>query len=268
MKLFMLSRGHTVKKTKQLKQILVLMTLPILATVSTGINAAEAPPAPVMEAYTCSFNPGKDMDDLMAARDYYVKQADKGGVTLGATYLLSLFKGSLPFDLVWMTPHDSLAAFAATTEAHAASPAVAGVQARFDAVVDCTPNLNSLTPVFQKEGNAPDGEPAFIAAYACTTHDGIGPVEVQDLRGHIAGTVGSLGDAAPNLMFTLEPITAGPTDLDVILFAVNDSVSAWANFTTAVRSSPGGPNLGRHFAAVADCDLALWNAQRVIAPAE
>jgi hypothetical protein len=257
-----------VKITKRLKQVLVLMTLPILATVSTGINAAEPPPAPVMEAYTCNLNPGKDMDDLMAARDYYVKQADKAGIKLGASYLFSLFKGNLPFDLVWMTPHDSLAAFAAATEAEAASADMAGITARFDAVVDCTPNLNNLTPVFQKEGSAPDGEPAFISASACSINPGIGPVEVQDLRNHIADVVGSLGDAAPNLMFTLTPITSSPTGPEEILFAVHDSVSSWANFTTAVRSSPAGPSLGRHFQAVLDCDLALWNTQRVITPAE
>lgn len=256
------------KITKHLKQLRLFVTLPILATVSFGVNAAEAPPAPVMEAYTCNFNDGKDMEDLMAARDYYVKQADKAGIKLGASYLLSLFKGSLPFDLVWMTPHDSLAAFAAATEAEAGSDDMAGVPARFDLVVDCTPNLNALTPVFEREGSAPDGEPSLVSAFACNTNHGVGPVDVQDLRNHIADVVGGLGDKAPSLMFTLSPITQGPTSADVIMFTVNDSLSAWADFTTAVRSSPGGPVLGRHFASVVDCNLALWNAQQVIAPAE
>lgn len=256
------------KITKQLKRILVLATLPILTAISFGASAAEAPPAPVMEAYTCNFNAGKDMDDLMAARDNFVKQTDKAGIKLGASYLFSLFKGNLPFDLVWMTPHDSLAAFAAATEEQAASSAVVDALARFDTVVDCTANLNSVTPIFQREGNEPDGEPGFVSAYACSTNPGVGPVAVQDLRNHIAGVVGGLGDAAPNFMFTMSPITSGPTAADVILFAVTDSVSSWAKFTTAVRSSPGGPNLGRHFQAVANCDLALWNTQRVIAPSE
>jgi len=257
-----------VKITKPLKQMRALLALPILATASIGVHAAEAPPAPVMEAFTCNYNAGKGMKDLMSARDYYVKQADKAGIELGASYLLTLFKGSLPFDLVWMTPHDSLAAFAATSDAQAASDDLADVTARFETVIDCTPNLSNLTPVFQREGNTPNDEPSFVSAYACNTNPGVGPVHVQDLRDHIADVVGGLGDDAPNLIFTLDPITQGPTSADVILFTVNDSVTDWANFTTAIRSSPGGPNLGRHFEAVADCNLALWSAQRVIAPAE
>lgn len=256
------------KITKLLKRLLILATLPILTAVSIGANAAEAPPAPVMEAYTCNFNSGKDMDDLMAARDNFVKQADKAGIKLGASYLFSLFKGNLPFELVWMNPHDSLAAFAAATEEQAASSAMVDALARFETVVDCTANLNNITPVFQREGNEPDGEPGFVSAYACSTQPGVGPVEVQDLRNHISDVMGTLGDNAPGFMFTMNPITSGPTAADVILFAVNDSVSSWVNFTTAVRSSPAGPSLGRHFQAVADCDLALWNTQRVIAPTE
>ena len=256
------------KITKQLKRLSVLATLPILTAVSIGANAAEVPPAPVMEAYTCNFNPGKDMDDLMAARDNFVKQTDKAGIKLGGSYLFSLFKGNLPFELVWMNPHDSLAAFAAATEEQAASSAVVDALARFETVVDCTANLNNVTPVFNRDDAAPDGEPGFVSAYACNTHPGIGPVEVQDLRNHIAREMGGLGDNAPEFMFTMNPITSGPTSADVILFAVNDSVSSWVNFTTAIQSSPGGPNLGRHFQAVAECELALWNTQRVIAPTE
>jgi len=256
-----------VKITNRLKQKMVFSVLPLLVAVSFGVSAAEPPPAPVMEAYTCNFNAGKGMKDLLAARDYYVKQADKAGIKLGASYLLSLFKGNLPFELVWMTPHSSLAAFAAATEAEAASADMAEVEARFDAVVDCSANLNNLTTVFQRDGYTPDGKPGFVSAYACSTNAGFGPEDWQDLRGHIADVLGSLGSSAPNAMFMMNPITQGPTSADAVLMAASNSVSSWANLTSAVRSSPGGPSLGRHFQAMADCDLALWYSQRVIAPA-
>lgn len=75
-------RGHPVKLAKHLKQILIFLTLPVVAIVSLGAAAAEPPAAPVMEAYTCSYNAGKVMKDLLAARDYCVKQAEKAGIKL------------------------------------------------------------------------------------------------------------------------------------------------------------------------------------------
>ena len=252
------------KITKQLKHILVLIALPILALFSTGINAAEQPPAPVMESFACSYNPGKDMDDLLAARDYLVKQADKAGISLRATYVWSLFKGNAPIDFVWLTPHDSLAAFAAAVEASAASSDMSGVGARFDAVATCESNLANLDAVYQGEGPGNNGAPAFVSAFSCDARPGVGPAQMQDLRNHIADVVGTLGDDAPRFMFTSTPITSGANSPDVRLFAVNDSISDWANFNAAVGNSEGGPQLLRHFGMVLDCGQALFTSQQVI----
>lgn len=259
----MLTRGHTVKITKQLKHILVLVTLPVLALVSTSSNAAEPPPAPVMESFACSYNPGKDMDDLLAARDYFVKQADKAGVPLRNSYVWSLFKGSAGIDFVWLTPHDSLAAYAAGVEANAANP-LPGVDARFDAVATCETNLANLAPVYQGEGPTSDGAPAFVSAFSCNAKPGVGPNQMQDLRNHIAGVVGTLGDDAPRFMFSSTPITSGANSPDVRLFAVNDSISDWVKFTTAVGNSEGGPQLLRHFQMVLECGQALFTSQQVV----
>ena len=54
---------------------LALLTFAFAGVVSIGVNAEEAQPPGVIETWTCSYNPGKDIDDVLAARDYYVKQA-------------------------------------------------------------------------------------------------------------------------------------------------------------------------------------------------
>jgi hypothetical protein len=258
------------KTTKQMKRKLAIAVLPILAAVSFSAFAAEAPASPpVMETYTCSYNAGKDMDDLMSARDYYVKQAAKAGIELPASYVWSLSKGDLPFDLVWLTPHANMVAFAEASDAEAASSDMSGIGARFDAVVNCTAGLGALTPVF---GTPPSpegaGQAALVSGSACSIKHGMGAAEVQDLRDHIAGVVGSLGDNAPNFMFTLSPVTSGPNSPDILLFTVNESLTSYAKFREDIRTSEGGAMLGRHFNTVLDCSLALWNSQRVIAPAE
>ena len=81
---------------KQLKLSLTAMALPLLTIVSPGVSAAEPPANALMESYGCSYNPGKGEQDLMAARDYYVKRAKKAGVALGASYVWSLYKGNAP----------------------------------------------------------------------------------------------------------------------------------------------------------------------------
>ena len=45
-------------------------------------QAAEAPASVVLESFACSYHAGKDLDDLLGARDYMVRQADRAGVEL------------------------------------------------------------------------------------------------------------------------------------------------------------------------------------------
>ena len=257
--------------TKRITRILGPLTLPVLAAVGFGASAAEAPPPPtVMEAYTCSYNAGKDEDDLMSARDYYVRQAEKAGIKLPASFLWTLNRGDVPFDIVWLTPHADMVAFAEASDAESASSDMANVDARFNTVVDCTASLGAIAPVFQRAAPDPDraGEPAFVGGSACNFRPGMGPDSFRDLRNHLNGVLSTMGDDAPNFAFTVTPITDSPTSPDLFLFSVNDSLTAWAKFYAGVRANEGGPMLGRHFNSVLDCNLALWDSQRVIAPPE
>ena len=127
------------KTTDRLIHSLALLAFAFAGVVSFGVNAEEAQPPGVLETWTCSYNTGKDIDDVLAARDYYVKQAAKAGVDIGPTYLWSLIKGDLPFDIVWLAPHQNLGAYAALSDAQAAAPELSDVTARFYSAATCTP---------------------------------------------------------------------------------------------------------------------------------
>jgi len=252
--------------TDRLIRNLALLTFAFAGVVSIAVNAEEAQPPGVLETFTCSYNAGKDIDDVLAARDYYVKQAAKAGVDIGPAYLWTLIKGDLPFDAVWLAPHQNLGAYAASADAQAAAPELSDVHARFNSAVTCTPRLGTTRTVFQREVPDRADAPAIVTAFACGVREGVTPVGIADLEGHIADVLGGMEDNAPNVVFSLTPTTGGANTPDWLLFSVFDSMTSWANFVGGLFSSDAGQQLVRHLNAVADCDQAIWGSQRVIAP--
>ena len=246
--------------------ILALLTFAFAGVVSIGANAEEAQPPGVLETWTCSYNEGKDIDDVLAARDYYVKQAAKADVDIGPAYLWSLIKGDLPFDIVWLAPHQNLAAYAASSDAQAAADELSDVTARFYSAATCSPGLGTTRSVFERDVPDRGDAPAIVTAFACGVRQGVAPVGMVDLEGHIAGVLGGMEDNAPIAVFSLTPTTGGANTPDWLLFSVFDNMTSWASFVDGLFSSDAGQQLVRHVGAVVDCDQAIWSSQRTIAP--
>ncbi len=227
-------------------------------------QAEEAQPPAIVEAWTCSYNDGKGYSDLMGARDYLVRQAGRAGLPVGPAYTWSLYKGDPGFDFVWLSPHANMGAFAAAADAGAGEEALAGVGERFDAVARCTAGFGAIRQVFEREGAEPDGDTTLVSASGCRLRQGVGAADIADLSGHIADVMTGLGNNAPNAAYAISPVTGGPTSPDLVLFTVNNNMTAYANFVGSLFGSEEGASLGRHFNAVADCSLALWTGQQVI----
>ena len=238
------------------------------AAISAQADSHESPPQPgILDAYACDLNDGKDMDDLMSARDYYVEQYEKNGLTTPTAYIWSLLKGDAPTELIWFDVHESLQAFAQSADAAIAATGLEKVQERFDSVITCqSSNVAAILPVYEREGG---GEgPVFISSNACNMRHGIGEAHVADLQRHISGVLGSMEGMTPQAVYMGSPISRGPNSADRYLFAVNDSVSAWADFVAGLGSSDAGAQLGRHFDMVFDCSATMWTAQQVVSNEE
>ena len=76
------------------------------------------------------------------------------------------------------------------------------------------------------------------------------------------------GENAPNSVYALSPTTGGQNTPELVLFTVNDSLTSYGEFMGGMFGSEAGQALGRHLNAVADCNLALWVGQQVIAAPE
>lgn len=237
----------------------------LLTLCSAGSFAAEAQPQPpgIVEAFTCKYNAGKDRDDLLAARDYMLKQASKAGLSPEPSFLWHRFKGSVPADIVWLTMHESLEAFGASVDAAAAASAMAGVTARFDAVGNCVANVATIRNVYQGESPT-TGTSAFIASNACNTRGAMTPGDVLDLRGHINDVMGASDAFKKVSIYALQPITSTATLPDVYLFGVYENASAWAKATAEMAQSEAGQSLRRHFEKVLECSSSMWTGEQVV----
>ena len=244
------------------------LSLTALVSISAQADSHEPAPLPgILDTYACDFNDGKDMDDLMSARDYYVEQYEKNGLTAPTAYLWSLVKGNAPTEMIWFDVHENLKAYAQSADAAAAATGLEKVQERFDAVITCqSSNIATIMPVYQRE-SASSG-PVFISSNACNLQHGIRDEHVADLERHIAGVLGGMDGVTPQAIYMATPISAGPNSADRYLFAVNDSVSGWADFVMGVGASEAGAQLRRHFDMVLDCNTSMWSAQQVVGNAE
>lgn len=223
--------------------------------------AADAPTPPaLMETYLCNLKPGKDLDDVLAARDNLVKQSKKAGLALQDSYLWSHFRGNSQVDLIWHSIYGSLAEWAAETDAAMGKPEMAGVNAKFDEAVDCRTVIGTLKPIHVGKGERPERN--FVSAYTCQVNDGVNRQDVGDLVKHLQQVVTAQGDAAPGLVALIEPMTGGPNISDVVIFNLSESVSAWAEFMGGIQSDGG--MLRRHFNTTLDCSLNLYNSRKVI----
>ncbi len=225
---------------------------------------ASAPAPAAVEGFFCTYNSGKDRDDLDSATDFYMKQAKKADFEAPNAFLWTHNKGSAPADIVWMNVHESLVAYGASDDAAAASSEMAEVNERYDSVATCETALGMGTPIIAMDPEATPSEMVTLATYACTFRHGVGPDALPDLHNHIRRVNEDMGDAGLAAAFQIVPMTGGGDAPDVVFGAVAESTEAWAQNLAMLASTPAGQSLARHFNMVVDCGMNLWWSEQVV----
>lgn len=252
---------------------LYLIPVLVLGMLAAGAYApsALAMDAPmVREVYTCNFNDGKDMGDLMSARDFYLKQMEKAGQDAGDAFVWTPMKASIGADFLWFNNQGSLMDYAEGADAFNSSAEGQAAMERFNSVASCSSSLAMRRQIYQADGEmTPGADGAVINALACNYNRGSGPEDLADLGSHVARTVGALdlADGGSGYM-TVPTVGAGPNTRDVYFYGVSASMKDWAQRNMALQASDGYASLGRHFENVLDCSSALFAGQRVVPPQE
>ena len=244
--------------------------VPLLLIVSGAFSAigmgAEPPPPPMIaETWSCNYNSGKDMEDVLKARDYMLREAEKAGISLPDSYIWTLAKGNIPVETVWFNIHEHLGAYAATSDAWVASGISEAVLDRFYNASTCTTGLGTMRPVFGREGLPEDDSPTFIAASGCRFKKGAGGSHLADLMSHARDVQAGMGDSAPYFSAMLEPFTARPPgSADVFIFSVYNNATEWGNYVNTLYATQAGQMLINHRDMILDCDTTLWTGQWVV----
>jgi len=200
---------------------------------------APAASPPVLEACECSYNPGKNLGDLLAARDYLLKQANKADITLEPSFVWSQYKGDAPIDFVWFTGHNNLLAFGAAADRDAAASELSDVQDRFDTVANCTAEVGMVTPILEPAAQGENNEEVLISSLSCDLRHGSSASDMKDLTRHAGQVFGAMGDNAPSGAYVIDPIT-GSSGADRYLFQTHANVNAWAKFVSNLLGSSAG----------------------------
>ena len=245
----------------------------LLLTVALAVPVplAWAADAPIVrDVFTCSFNEGKDMGDLMAARDYYLRQMEKAGQEPSMAFVWTPIKAGAGFDFIWANNHENMLAYAEATDAFNNSADTVAAMERFETVASCTSNLAMRWQTYQAQGELALGDNgAVINAFACNYRRGHGSGDLEDVRDHIGRVLGSLDVADGAIGYASVPtVGAGPDSADVYFYGVNSSLTHWAKRTAALEASEGMPSLMRHLQTVMECNGALFYGLRMVPPLE
>jgi len=245
----------------------------LLLTVSGGMLApvAWAADAPIVrEIYTCSFNDGKDMDDLMSARDYYINQMGKADQDPSMAFVWTPYKASVGFDFLWANNSENMMAFAEGADAFNESPEGVAAMDRFNTVASCTSSLAMRRQTYQAEGElTPGSNGALINAFACNYRHGRGPDDLGDLVDHVSRVLGSLDlEDGSSGYISVPSVGAGPDSADFYFYGVHSSLTNWAARTATLQASQDAPSLIRHLQTIAECSGVLFHGQRVVPPLE
>ena len=248
----------------------ILVMLLLVGILVASARAADAPPpARIAEIWTCSYKDGKDVGDVLEAREFMVSQANKAGLTLPPSYLWSLIKGDVPINYVWFNVHQNLGAFSASADAWQASGVGPAVMERFSSVSNCVAGMSEVQSNFlrgESDAGAPDW-PVFIAASSCSYINRTSQESLADLAAHMHVVMRGMGDNAPVFSTVLVPFITlrALGSPDVFLYSGFGNATEWSKYVSELSSTEAGQQLRNHIAQVLKCDgLTLWSGQQVV----
>jgi hypothetical protein len=220
------------------------------------------------EVFICDWQDGQGVDELMQARDYYVRQAEKAGITLPPAYVWTpIHVSSGGPDLLWFQYYENGTQYGEFGEAMAAAEEMNDVQARFDRVGTCQSSLFNQTPIYQGSKMDTVTPPSYLVSSACNFRSGrIDQAALEDFQNHVAGVMGASGNYENFAIYSRQPITRGADSPHVRFFSVHDNALDWGRRQDAFMSMDGAASLGRHFDDLFECTQSHWMGQNVIAP--
>jgi hypothetical protein len=245
----------------RLKRIPITAVLFMFGTIglTMQVNAQET----MGEVFICDFNDDQDMEDLLKAKDYYLKQAEKAGVPTPPAFVWTPIKGGGDLDFLWFNYYQNAADYGATADAWAASSDFQSAVDRFNQVSTCRSSLFTQDQIYDG-GEALDTSSTYLQSSACNFRPGAGMSSMADLRTHITGYLDDAGTHKSFLLFQRSAVTPGPNSPDIRFVSINNNATDWAARYESINGTQGGQMLARHFQSVLDCSIRHYSSTNMV----
>lgn len=228
-----------------------------------GYSSAQAQSGLIREYYACNYLEGKDIDDLMAARDYMLERI--GDEYEGATFLWTPIKTNNDFDFLWFNQFENLNQWGTGLQSLWNTPRYLDVLGRFEAMSNCVSGMVNHVSTFEGGSFQVQGGPAVVVSYACTLKDGADLAGVNQALQHFKQVVGQMGTHSNFNAFMQTPFVSS-SGRDVFYFGVYPDLEAYAAGTTALQNSSDYAEVTAHFARLQRCDISLWEGRPIVQP--
>jgi hypothetical protein len=135
-------------------------------------SAQQQQPAGVVEVFTCNFNEGRDMDDLVAASNRFNTWADQNGATDYTAIIMTpyLFSDQVTFDALWLGAWPNGTAMGAGEAKWLATGGQ--VRAAFEAAADCGSHALFAARIIRAPEGPPPESGGLTMFRNCTIREG------------------------------------------------------------------------------------------------
>jgi hypothetical protein len=242
-----------------LKQMLIAAVLLGVFGLTSQANAQET----MGEVFICDFDDGQGMDDLLSAKDFYLKQAAKADARTPPAFVWTPVKGGGDYDFLWFNYYQSAIDYGTTTDAWAASSDIQAALERFNKVSTCRSSLFTQEQIYQGS-EALDTSSTYLQSSACNFRSGAGMSSIADLRNHITSYLDGAGTHKSFILFQRGAVTPGPNSPDIRFVSINNNATDWATRFESVNGTAGGQMLARHFQSLLDCNVTHFNSMNMV----
>lgn len=237
----------------------------LLAGAGAGQSALAAETNTVASIWTCSFLPGKDMEDLRTWRDFYAAQLQ--GLDSAEAQSVTAFMWTPRFsgaevDLVWFEYHENLNVASRAIAAYDSSGIGAAVDGMWESIVDCQSNQS-----FRRQIHA--GErfnitpPVIVESFRCVFKPGMGFTQVENALNRWSSVLDQLPQSDEFIAYMFTPFHSA-ADFDVSFYGVYDNIIDYGAMTTDYLTSDSGQRMDARWREIQRCESRLWNADRMM----
>ena len=179
--------------------------------------------------HVCNFNDGSDLDDVLKARDFFVKQLKTLNINSFDTFIWTPYRGSYAIDFLWLNDYRDLLHNAAVDDVYYNSQEGIAAEGRFAKIAACQKSgfayRKNLLPNNQTSSSGADK--AVIESFACHIKPGWIVEDIDDLVRHLQCTFSSVEVYKHFVGFSTTPFV-GKFDYDFYYYGVHDSLETFA----------------------------------------